>query len=555
MAVTDIEMETEEKSHNDAKNKPSQVPLPTQLSHCRWIVDQGGLTDAVICYPYSGSGEIDDPYVVHWIPNDPRNPLNLSTKMKWLITMTVGGTTMTAALISSGYSGGINQVMEHFDVSREVATLGMSLFVIGFAFGPFLWAPLGEIYGRQRIFCLTVFGLTVFTAAAAGSQNIQTLLILRLIAGVFGASPMTNAGGVLADIWPPAQRGLAMNIFSVAPSLGPVFGPVIGGFIGMLHGWRWVQAFMAFLAGFFWVVGMLIVPETYAPVLLHRRAEKLSKLTGKAYWSKGDDNRKTKSESFKIALLRPWRLLLREPIVTALSFYSAIIFGTLYMFFAAYPIVYEQTRKWSQGVSTLPFIAIFIGLMSSFIYMVPENRHYIKVQQQNGGHAPPETRLRPALVGCYAIPIGIFWFAWTNSPSVHWLASVAAGVPFGFGFGLVFVSILNYLMDAYTIFSASAFAANTVLRCSFGAVFPLFASYMYSGLGIHWASSVPAFLAVLCVPFPMIFAAYGPAIRKRCKFAAESAAYLQILQEVSVAQANTEDGGQKVVTGEGISEV
>lgn len=549
------EHKVEADPNDSIENNHFETNQAARLSHWRWIIDQSGITPEVANYPYSGSGQHDDPYVVHWIPDDPRNPLNLSTRKRWLITAIVGGSTMCTALISSGYSGAINQVVGYFDVSGEVATLGLSLFVLGFAFGPFLWAPLGEIYGRQAIYLVTILGLAVFSAAAAGAQNIQTLLILRFLAGTFGASPMSNAGGVLADIWPPSQRGLAMALYSVAPSLGPVFGPIVAGFIGMLHGWRWVQVFMGTLAGLFWLLGIFIVPETYAPVILHRRASKLSKLTGKTYRSKADAQRKTKAELFKTALSRPWKILFREPIVLALSFYSAVIFGTLYMLFGAYPIVYEQTRGWSQGISGLAFLGLFIGLMASTIYMIPENSHYIKVQAKHNGHAPPEARLRPALVACSTIPIGMFWFAWTNAPSVHWLVSVASGVPFGFGFGLVFVSILNYLMDAYTIYAASALAANTVLRCVFAAVFPLFTPYMYANLGIHWASSIPAFLALVCVPFPFIFNRYGPLIRKRCKFSAESQAFLEMLQETHNAEPEILEDEEKSKNEDGFGKV
>jgi hypothetical protein len=105
-----------------------------------------------------------------------------------------------------------------------------------------------------------------------------------------------------------------------------------------------------------------------------------------------------------------------------------------------------------------------------------------------------------------------------------------AGAPFGFGMVLVFLSIMNYLIDAYLIYAASVLAANSVLRSLFGAAFPLFTSYMYADLGIHWASSIPAFLALACVPFPFLFYKYGATIRLRCKFAAEAAAYLEKMQ-------------------------
>lgn len=63
------------------------------------------------------------------------------------------------------------------------------------------------------------------------------------------------------------------------------------------------------------------------------------------------------------------------------------------------------------------------------------------------------------------------------------MVSIAAGAPFGFGLVLVFLSVFNYLIDAYTIYSASVLAANSALRSLFGAAFPLFTSYLYSGLG------------------------------------------------------------------------
>lgn len=136
-------------------------------------------------------------------------------------------------------------------------------------------------------------------------------------------------------------------------------------------------------------------------------------------------------------------------------------------------------------------------------YALWDNRRYKAVAAAHNGFAPPEARLPMSMIGSIALPIGLFWFAWTNSPSIHWIVSIAAGAPFGFGMILVFLGVMNYLIDAYTIYAASALAANSVLRSLFGMAFPLFTSYMYRNLGIHWASSVPAFLALMCVPMPV----------------------------------------------------
>lgn len=387
--------------------------------------------------------------------------------------------------------------------------------------------------------------LTVFNAGAAGSQNIQTLIILRFFAGAFGSSPLTNAGGVIADMFNADQRGLAMSVFAAAPFLGPTIGPIVGGFVGETIGWRWVEGVMAIFTGVLWIVGALTIPETYAPVILRRRAAKMSKMTGKVYKSKIEAERgvKTVGAEFKVALSRPWILLFKEPIVLLLSIYMAIIYGTLYMMFAAFPIVFQEERGWSEGIGGLAFCGIAVGMIIAVIGTIPDNGRYKRTAAASpDGIAPPEARLPPALIGSIALPVGLFWFAWTNYPSIHWIVCIIGSAPFGFGMVLVFLSIMNYLIDSYTIYAASVLAANSVLRSLFGAIFPLFTTYMYDNLGIHWASSIPAFLALMCVPFPFLFYKYGPAIRSRCKYASEAAA---IMKQMRAAQMPKEKEAEK----------
>jgi MFS family permease len=148
------------------------------------------------------------------------------TWYKWSITQLVAVATLAVAFVSSAYTGGLDKVIVEFGVSQEVVTLGVSLFVLGFALGPLIWAPMSELFGRQLLFFGTYAMLTFFNAGAAGSQNIQTLIILRFFAGAFGSSPLTNAGGVIADMFDAKSRGLALTIFAAAPFLGPVIGPV-----------------------------------------------------------------------------------------------------------------------------------------------------------------------------------------------------------------------------------------------------------------------------------------------------------------------------------------
>lgn len=505
---------------------------PGSIPYWRLVFSQSLITPEVENWHYPGSGTEEDPYVVNWIDNDPRNPMLFSQTIKWSLTMLVAIATLAVAFVSSAYSGGADEVIQDFGCSQEVYTLGISLFVLGFAVGPLMWAPMSELFGRQILFIGTYGALTAFNAGAAGSQNIWTLIILRFFAGAFGSSPLTNAGGVIADMFPAKERGLAMSLFASAPFMGPVLGPIVGGFLGETEGWRWVEGLMAIFTGILWIVGSLLIPETYPPVLLRKRAQALSKKTGKVYLSKGDATQGQVPifQLFKTSLSRPWVLLFREPIVFLLSIYMAIIYGTLYMLFAAFPIVYQENRGWSPGVGGLSFLGVAVGMIFAVIYSIWDNKRYAALSDKYEGFAPPEARLPPTMIGGIAVPIGLFWFAWTNYPSINFMVSIIAGAPFGFGMVLVFLGIMNYLIDSYTIYAASVLAANAVMRSVFGAAFPLFTTQMYNNLGIHWASSVPAFLALACVPFPFLFYRYGPAVRARCKYAAEADAFMRNMQ-------------------------
>ncbi|KAF2761513.1 MFS general substrate transporter [Pseudovirgaria hyperparasitica] len=501
----------------------------SKISHWRLVWEQGLVTDEVRNASYKGSGTEDDPYLVEWLEHDPRNPLLWPSWKKWVMALTMAFATLAVSFCSSAYAGGETEMVVEFGASEELVTAGLSVFVLGFALGPMFWGPLSELYGRQYLYIFTFGAFAAFNAGFAGAQNIWTVIICRFFAGSFGSSPLTNAGGVIADMFPAKERGLAMSVFSVAPFMGPVLGPIIGGFLGMTEGWRWIGGLMAIFSGFIWVVGSIISPETYSPVLLRRRAQNLSKITGKVYESRADHDRGkvTFVKVMSTSLKRPWILLFKEPIVLLLSVYMAIIYGTLYMLFGAFPQVYQLGRGWSQGISGLAFVGVAVGMLIAMVYNFYDNERYIQVVEAEGGFAPPEARLPPVIIGSFALPIGLFWFAWTNSPNIHWLVSIAAGVPFGFGMVLVFMSIMNYLIDAYTIFAASVLAANSILRSLFGAAFPLFTTQMFRRLGIHWASTIPAFLALACMPFPFLFYKYGAAIRMRCKYAAEADAFME----------------------------
>ena len=128
----------------------TESPATSKIPYWRLVTDQGVVTQEIIDYPYPGAGTDEDPYVVTWIPDDPRNPMLFGQVKKWAITMTVAVATLAVALVSSAYTGGITQIEEELGVGSEVATLGVSLFVLGFAIGECALCSLFQSIGMIK---------------------------------------------------------------------------------------------------------------------------------------------------------------------------------------------------------------------------------------------------------------------------------------------------------------------------------------------------------------------------------------------------------------------
>lgn len=202
----------------------SQSSRGSHVSHFKIVFDQAGVTPDALGWRYPGAGTEESPYSVDFTPSDPYNPQGWTTGKKWFITILSAVSTLAVTFVSSAFSGGLPYVIEEFHVSTEVSILGISLFVVGFGVGPLLWAPASEFYGRQILYFFTYMALVALSAGTAGVQSFAGLVVLRFFAGAFGSSPLTNSGGVIADMFSQQDRGFATACFAAAPFLGPSLG-------------------------------------------------------------------------------------------------------------------------------------------------------------------------------------------------------------------------------------------------------------------------------------------------------------------------------------------
>jgi len=174
--------------------------------------------------------------------DDPLHAMNWPLRKKLATAAMLGFTTLTAAFGSSIFSAATGAIMQHFGVGSVVATLGTSFYVLGFATGPILWAPLSELKGRRFPLVVASFGFSIFNLAVATGKDLQTVLICRFFSGFFGACPLTCVAAVFSDMFDNRTRGMAITIFSMTVFTGPLLAPFIGGFIVMSDlGWRWTE--------------------------------------------------------------------------------------------------------------------------------------------------------------------------------------------------------------------------------------------------------------------------------------------------------------------------
>lgn len=372
---------------------------------------------------------------------------------------------------------------------------------------------------------LSSFLFIIFNIAVATGKDLQTVLICRFFSGFTGACPLTVVAAVYSDIYDNRYRGLAITVFSMVVFCGPLLSPFIGGFIVMSDlGWRWTAYITAIMGAFGLFFEIMILDETYPPVILIKKAKDLRRLTNN--WgirARQENIELDLNLLWEQNLSRPLRMLHSEPIVLATSLYVAFIYGLLYFFLEFYPIVFQEIYSMNQGIGGLPYFGMILGECLAGSMVVLDQPSYNRKLKSNDNIPVPEWRLPIVVLGGVAFSCGLFWFGWSSyTGQVHWIVPTLSGILTGFGILSIFQQSLNYLIDAYLDVAASAIAANTFVRSLFAAAFPLFANYAIRGMGVQWAGTLLGCIAAILVAVPVLFLFKGPAIRQRSIFSGKT---------------------------------
>ncbi|KAI0444552.1 major facilitator superfamily domain-containing protein [Xylaria telfairii] len=461
-----------------------------------------------------------DDNIVDWDgPDDPENPLQWSKTKKNAHIVVVSIFALVANLAATMFAPGAAQLARDFHITDTVIqTFTVNIYLLAFAVGPVFLAPLSEIYGRLIIYQICNLLFIAFTIGCAFSTNVSMFLVFRVLAGLFASGPISIGGGTIADVTTQGERGKAIALWGLGPLLGPVAGPIIGGFVTQAVGWRWTFRILIILAGLQGVATLVFMRETNAAVLLRKKTARLIKETGNNKLVPKAVTNEDPRQILLRSIVRPVKMIVFSPIVLLLSLYAGTLYGLIFLLFTTFPVVFEETYHFGTGVSGLAYLGLGLGF---FFGLVVFSVLSDKLLNQKKGDvkdaiARPEERLILMKWIAPITPLGLFLYGWTAEYHIHWIVPILGTFIVGFGSLFIVIPGQAYLVDSFgSDASASALAANLIIRAPFGALLALAAPPLYARLGLGWGNSVLGFITLAFTPVPWLLYHYGENLRNR----------------------------------------
>ncbi|CAK5262918.1 unnamed protein product [Mycena citricolor] len=454
--------------------------------------------------------------------DDERNPRNWTSTKKWVTTAVVSFYTFVSPLSSSIMAPGLPQIGVKYHITNEtILSMTLSIFLISFAIGPLLFAPLSEMYGRRGVLNIMNVLSIAFSLGCAFAPNLAALLVFRFLLGFTGSAPVACGGGVISDLFSERDRAAAMAIYSLGPLIGPVVGPIAGGFITETIGVKYVFVLLAGLQALAAITGIPILQETYSPYIRLKLAKQSPDPEKAAAAHPALTQEHTSLAHYLwINVSRPAIMLFCSMICFLLSLYMAFMYGIYYLMFTVFSNLFTDTYGFNTGTNGLTYIGLGVGFLSATLFSAKYgNEIYIKLSEKNGGVGEPEMRIPGLVFGSIVVPIGLFWYGWSAQAKIHWIMPIIGSGIFGFGMMSTYLPIQLYLVDTFS-YAASALSAASVFRSLFGFIFPLFGQQMYNALGQGGGNSLLAGLAiVLGIPFPIYLWFNGKRMRESSKLA------------------------------------
>lgn len=467
----------------------------------------------------------DGNILVDWYStDDPANPQNWSNFKRGSVALLICLYTFAVYTGSAIYTSSVEGVMDKFGVSPTDASLPLSLYVLAYGIGPLLFAPLSEIprIGRNPVYVVTFTIFFILSIPTSVVNNFAGLLVLRFLQGFFGSPCLANGGASMQDMYSLLKLPYALTVWVASAYCGPALGPLLSGYAVTAKGWRWSLWEIVWISAPILILMYLFVPETSSPNILLRRAARLRQLTGDSRLRSQSeiDQRGLKPRAVIIsALIKPIEITIKDPAIAFVNVYTSLVYGIYYSFFEVFPLVYPVMYGFSLGMIGVVFLCILVSCSIGIVVYIAYIHYHLIPDILKNGMRVQESRLQPALLAVFGPPIGLFIFAWTANPDIHWIASVIGITIYGATVFVVMQCIFVYVPLSYPQYAASLFAGNDFFRSALACGSILFARPLFTNLGVDRGVSLLAGLSTLGVigMFTLYFT--GAKLRSRSKFA------------------------------------
>ncbi|KAI5459533.1 major facilitator superfamily domain-containing protein [Mariannaea sp. PMI_226] len=488
-------------------------------------VEGGAVFEKVTSTPIVPKRTEDGVLLVDWYTtDDAANPHNWSNRRRLFLATIICAYTFVVYMSSAIYTTSEQQIREKFGVSAIKASLGLSVYVLGYGVGPLLFSPLSEIphIGRSPVYIITMFLFVIISIPTALVNNYPGLMVLRFLQGFFGSPCLASGGASMGDLYSLMYLPFGMIVWVASAYCGPALGPLLSGFAVPVKGWRWSLYESIWASAPVLILMFFFLPETSTPTILLQRARRLRKLTGNTNFvsqSEIDQRHLTFSGIAVDALIKPLEITIKDPAILFVQVYSAIVYSIYYSFFEAFPIVYHGYYHMNLGQIGLVFLCILIGCLIGAIFYASLLYFMVVPQIKKFGMGPQEQVLLPGLPASFGPTIGLFLFAWTARASIHWIApTIGIGIYAMTSF-VLFQCIFLYIPLSYPQYTSSLFAANDFFRSALACGSILYAQPLFGNLGIGKGVSLLGGLSVIGIIGMVLLVKYGANLRARSKFA------------------------------------
>ncbi|KAJ5216531.1 major facilitator superfamily domain-containing protein [Penicillium cinerascens] len=467
----------------------------------------------------------DGVVLVDWYyTDDPENPHNWSNTKRALIATIICLYTFVVYTTSAIYTSSTQGVMEEFGVSTLVATLGLSLYVLGYGTGPLLFSPLSEIpvIGRNPVYIITMFLFVIISIPTAFVGNFGGLLVLRFLQGFFGSPCLASGGASIGDMYSLMSLPYALMAWVSAAYCGPALGPLLSGFAVPVKGWRWSLFESIWASAPVFIIMFMFLPETSSATILYRRASRLRKLNNNPKFmsqSEIDQHNLSLSAVTVDALIKPIEITIKDPAVLFVQIYTAIIYGIYYSFFEVFPLVYPVDYHMNLGQIGLVFLCVLVSCILGIAVYFSYIYFWMNPRIAKHGFPVPEARLIPALAASVGPTVGLFLFAWTARASIHWIVPTIGITIYGGTVFIVMQCLFVYIPLSYPQYAASLFAANDFFRSALACGSVIFAHPLFGNLGVARGTSLLGGLSVIGILGIWLLYFYGARLRALSKFA------------------------------------